>query len=114
VIKFYSCNTTDDVVNKIVNVLPQYQECIKSWKREGYTIVGYARKSKGKVDDETRIKLLNLMCQRLKARSSIDKIFVSPCANAGDPLMQRDMQSNQNILHKLEVDGDMQGLKKRS
>jgi hypothetical protein len=26
--------------------------------------------------------------------------------------MQRDMQSNQNILHKLEVDGDMQGLKK--
>jgi hypothetical protein len=28
--------------------------------------------------------------------------------------MQRDMQSNQNILHKLEVDGDMQGLKKSS
>jgi hypothetical protein len=79
----------------------------------GYTIVEYARKSKGKDDDQIRLKLLNLMCQRLKARSSVDKIYVSTCADAGDPLTQRNIESNENMLRKVEVDGGMQGIKKR-
>ncbi|KAI9245017.1 hypothetical protein EDC94DRAFT_637933 [Helicostylum pulchrum] len=47
-------------------------------KEIGYEVVGYTRKSKGEKDDIIRIRLLNLMLEKLKTRSLADKVFVSP------------------------------------
>lgn len=70
--------------------------CIKSLKKDGHHIIGYARKSKGKEPEETRVKLLRLMSDCLRSRSLVDRIFVSYSCNANDPLNSRDQ--NQKIV----------------
>ncbi|KAI8378942.1 hypothetical protein BD560DRAFT_315036, partial [Blakeslea trispora] len=58
--------------------------------KEGYSVIGYARKSKGKKTENTRIKLLQLICNCLRNRSLVDYVFVSCFYNAGDPLHSKD------------------------
>ncbi|KAI8328574.1 hypothetical protein BC941DRAFT_363650, partial [Chlamydoabsidia padenii] len=37
----------DNAANKITNYFPRYRDHIKVLKKEGYTIIGYIRKSPG-------------------------------------------------------------------
>ncbi|CDS13306.1 hypothetical protein LRAMOSA05484 [Lichtheimia ramosa] len=83
---------------------------VQDLKKEGYSIVGYARKSRKDESDESRTRLLQQMAKRLKQRSLVDKIFVSPRANANEFMAERDLIKNQDLLRKLDVDGDAQDL----
>ncbi|ORE04991.1 hypothetical protein BCV72DRAFT_185580, partial [Rhizopus microsporus var. microsporus] len=56
---------------------------------EGYTIIGYVRKSPTAKDDANRIILSETMCNRLKERSAMGHISVSVCSQANDPLNER-------------------------
>ncbi|KAI9253035.1 hypothetical protein BY458DRAFT_522612 [Sporodiniella umbellata] len=102
----------DDTIDKIVNYLPKYQHNIETLKKEGYLIIGYARKSKQNIDLHVRVRLLQLMVDRLQERSLVDKIFVSVNSSSSDPLIERDSKPN-DIIEKLKyVDGDIQELLK--
>ncbi|CEG80523.1 hypothetical protein RMATCC62417_14845 [Rhizopus microsporus] len=70
--------------------LPRYQANLKTMKDNGYEIVGYTQKSIDEKDDMKRMRLLNLMIEKLKTRSLVDKVFVSPKSSAGDPFDKRD------------------------
>lgn len=98
-----------NIVNFIVEQLPLYQQTIQSFKNDGYNVIGYARKSKTKENDETRSNLLNIMCKNLKMRSMVDKVFVSFKTSSSDPIMDRDLGDDSKILEKLDVDGNTQG-----
>ncbi|KAI7872175.1 hypothetical protein BDF14DRAFT_1877989 [Spinellus fusiger] len=76
----------------------QYQTQIRELKKQGFSIIGYARKSVRSEDHETRIKLLRLMYRRLKERSMVDRVFVSYSSQASDPLSQRDMNQEYELL----------------
>lgn len=77
-------------------------------KKEGYNFIGYARKSYGNEDNDTRIRLLKMMCENLKERSLVDNVFVSITSKADELLAERDTK-NQNQLDELNVDGNTQG-----
>ncbi|KAI9033584.1 hypothetical protein CLU79DRAFT_724457 [Phycomyces nitens] len=70
----------------------------------------YILKSKGAKDHEIRIKLLNLMCRRLKERSLVDHVFVSYNSQANDPLAERDMKQKDELLTQLSVEGNTQDM----
>ncbi|KAI8142348.1 hypothetical protein BJV82DRAFT_516977, partial [Fennellomyces sp. T-0311] len=98
-----------EVTRRIVTLLPKYQEYIKDLQKNGHTIIEYIRKSKPKTeDDESRIKLLQRMSNKLRKRSLVQKVFASVSANASDSLFTRDLVKN-GLLEKAEADGDMQG-----
>ncbi|KAF7722064.1 hypothetical protein EC973_003746 [Apophysomyces ossiformis] len=99
----------DDIAKKVLDYLPHYQLFVQNLKDEGYNIVGYARKSRKNENDESRIRLLQQMAMRLKERSLVDKIFVSPRANANELMVERDLTKNEDLLKQLSVDGDAQG-----
>ncbi|KAI7892940.1 uncharacterized protein EV154DRAFT_561857 [Mucor mucedo] len=84
----------DDVADKINNYLPSYQSYIKKLKEEGYTIIGYIRKSPGKEPDDRRRQLLKTMSLNLKERSLVDVVFASPCSRASDPVQSRDQNQH--------------------
>lgn len=79
----------------------EYQEYIK---KEGYSVIGYARRSKGKETEDTPVKLLQLMCNCLGNRSLVDCVFVSYSCNASDTLHSRD-KSQEKVLE----DGNTRG-----
>ncbi|ORX52022.1 hypothetical protein DM01DRAFT_1337010 [Hesseltinella vesiculosa] len=97
-----------DAVYKITSYLPRYQNYVKSLKKEGYVIIGYARKSPSVDCKFTQKRCLQSMCDRLKERSLVDSIFVSNYCKAAEPLADRDMKKNEDILAQLNVAGDMQ------
>lgn len=90
-------------------LLPRYQENLKKMKEDGYEVVGYTRKSKGEKDDIIRIRLLNLMLEKLKTRSLADRVFVSPNSSANDPFNQRDEKKPVEMMSHLIANGDTQG-----
>ncbi|RCH80362.1 hypothetical protein CU098_005056 [Rhizopus stolonifer] len=101
----------DDLVSSICTYLPRYQESLKNLKKNGFEIIGYARKSPTNEDVDNRTRLMKSMITNLKERSLATKIFVSPCSWASSPLQSRDLQSNsQDILNNLSVDGNTQDL----
>ncbi|ORX60326.1 hypothetical protein DM01DRAFT_1276722, partial [Hesseltinella vesiculosa] len=55
----------------------EYHTHIRNLKKEGFNILGYARKSNGPEPHEKRVQLLKLMCKRLKDRSLVDHVYVS-------------------------------------
>lgn len=61
--------------------LPRYQANLDIMKNTGYEIVGYARKSDGEKDDTKRVRLLNLMIEKLETRSLVDEVFVTNMLN---------------------------------
>jgi hypothetical protein len=81
-----------ETVKRIVCFLTEHQTQIRNLKKQGFNIIGYARKSEGTEDNETRINLLKLMCRHLKERSLVNHIFISYNSQANDPLAQRDMK----------------------
>lgn len=97
----------EDLINSICSYLPKYQESLKNLKKNGYEIIGYARKSPTGEDVIRRTRLLKSMVSNLKERSFAIKIFVSPCSLASSPLVSRDLQGNsQVIVDELSVDGN--------
>ncbi|EIE88215.1 hypothetical protein RO3G_12926 [Rhizopus delemar RA 99-880] len=48
------------------------------------------------------------MCDRLRERSLVDKLFVSVCSNANHPISERDVKVDKKIIEKLDVDGNTQ------
>ncbi|KAI8889955.1 hypothetical protein K501DRAFT_290645 [Backusella circina FSU 941] len=100
-----------DLINSICTYLPRYQESLKNLEKNGYEIIGYARKSPTGEDVTCRTRLLKSMISNLKERSFATKIFVSPCSWASTPLESRDLQPNsQAIMDDLSVDGNTQDL----
>lgn len=93
-----------DTLENVVNYFEEYQDYMQSLKKEGHSVIGYARKSQGKEQEDTRIRLLQLMCNCLKDRSLVDCVFVSYSSNASDPLHLRD-KSQETVL----ADGNTQG-----
>ena len=82
---------------------------MNSLKTEGFTIIGYARKSPSNDHKVNRVRCLRSMCGRLAERSLVDAIFISSCCKAADPLAERDMIQDGDILNTLNVAGNMQG-----
>ncbi|KAI9272515.1 hypothetical protein BY458DRAFT_546748 [Sporodiniella umbellata] len=99
---------SDDIAKKVLDYLPNYQLPIQSLKNKKKNIVGYARKSRTNVNDESRIWLLQQGASRLKGRSLVDKIFVSLCANANELMVEKDFIKNDDLLEKLTVNVDAQ------
>lgn len=105
-----TCKFLDSTVKRIAECLPTYQTLVQSLKDEGYTMIGYARKSPTTKDNNVnRTKLLEAMCNRLKERSAVDHIFVSVCSKASDPFNERDKTKDSELLAKLNASGDTQG-----
>ncbi|KAI7896737.1 uncharacterized protein EV154DRAFT_490691 [Mucor mucedo] len=102
----------ENIIKSITTAIPHYQNHISSLKKQGYSIIGYARKSVGFNNDNNRKSLLNGMVQCLKERSLCDKVFVSCSCSAGDELTSRDMNANTvGLLNELiGVDGDTQSM----
>ena len=94
-----------NVVKFIVEQLPLYQQTIQSFKNDGYSVIGYARKPRTKESDETRSNLLNMMCKKLKMRSMIDKVFVSFKSSSNDPIIDRDLDDDGNTQGKNAIKG---------
>ena len=65
-------------------LLDDYQTEIRILKKQGFTVIGYTRKSKSDEDIETRTRLLNLMYKRLKERSLVDHVFASYTSQTND------------------------------
>jgi hypothetical protein len=63
---------------------------VKNLEEEGYDLIGYIRKSKGKNNDATRIRLLEAMATRLRERSSVRTVYASPFSNSSDTGKKRD------------------------
>ena len=95
-------------LKKISKYLPKYQKYVNSLKNKGFSIIGYARKSPGNDNEANRVRCLRSMCDRLVERSLVDAVFTSSCCKAADPLAERDMIKNTDILTTLNVAGDMQ------
>lgn len=94
------CFTTEDTLKKVAFYLEEYQNYIKSLKKEGYNVIGYARKPKGNETEE----LLQLMCNCLRDSLLVDTIFVSYICTASDTLHLRDKHQEKAL-----EDGNTQG-----
>ncbi|KAI9481055.1 MAG: hypothetical protein EXX96DRAFT_522599 [Benjaminiella poitrasii] len=100
----------EHIIENTVSHLPRYQRFIQSLKDEGYHVIGYARKSICEKDDDSRVRLLNLMCKYLKSRSLVSKVFASVYCNANEPLLERDLSKQKLLLPQILADGDMQNM----
>lgn len=109
----YESKLLAETVKSIVRDQIKYQTQIRDLKKQGFSIIGYARKSVGYEDLETRIKLLRLMCRRLKERSIVDRVFVFYSSQASDLLSQRDMKQENELLTQLFAEGSTQGKQMR-
>ncbi|PHZ07179.1 uncharacterized protein RHIMIDRAFT_316939 [Rhizopus microsporus ATCC 52813] len=99
----------DDIKSAICQFLPLYQESIKNLKRNGFEIVGYARKSPSNDKNENRVKLLQKMVDNLQSRSLTTRIYVSFSSCASTPFSERDTTTNKSMIAKLSnVNGDTQ------
>ncbi|ORX54058.1 hypothetical protein DM01DRAFT_1287208, partial [Hesseltinella vesiculosa] len=97
----------------IVNHLPTYHLFIEQLKTNGYEIIGYARKSAGSEELDTRVRLLQCMIDKLKERSLATKVFVSTSSSASQPLCERDIVKDAKVLEKLiGLSGTTQGKSK--
>ncbi|ORE07831.1 hypothetical protein BCV72DRAFT_225928 [Rhizopus microsporus var. microsporus] len=79
---------------------------IEKPQKNGYEIIGYARKSPTGEDVACRTRLLKSMVSSLKERSFATKISVSSCIWASS----RDLQGNLQVMDDLSVDGNTQDL----
>ncbi|CEG81982.1 hypothetical protein RMATCC62417_16116 [Rhizopus microsporus] len=95
----------------IISFIPDYQKHIKGLKEQKILIIGYVRKSPGNEKEKTRIQLVQKMVNCLNNRSFVDKVFVSSCSSASDPLASRGLKDNQQTLGKISnVTGSIQGI----
>ncbi|KAG0167033.1 hypothetical protein DFQ30_006471 [Apophysomyces sp. BC1015] len=100
-----------DMVKRITNYLPAYHLFVEKLKTKGYEVIGYARKSVGPEDSDTRVRLLQSMIDKLKERSLKSKVFISTSSSASQLFSERDAVKNSEIPRKLVgVEGTTQDL----
>ncbi|KAI7904494.1 uncharacterized protein BX663DRAFT_502579 [Cokeromyces recurvatus] len=51
-----------------------------------------------------------MMCKKLRMRSAVEKIFVSSKISTNDPIMDRDVDDDNQLLEKLDADGNTQDM----
>lgn len=85
---------------------------MKSLEEEGYELIGYIRKSKGKEKDDVRVRLLETMAIRLTERCSVKAIYASPFSNSMDEIASRDLcEKSKPLVEQLNnVSGSAQGI----
>ncbi|KAI9254942.1 hypothetical protein EDC94DRAFT_587290 [Helicostylum pulchrum] len=71
-----------------------------------------ARKSKNEKNENIRIRLLNQMAQKLEERSLVDMVFMSPNTNSNEPITNRDVSKNNEMMSQLKANGDTQDMLK--
>lgn len=71
-------------------------------ERNGYEIIGYARKSPSNDTLETRVRLLQTMIHNLRDRSFASRIYVSTSSYASTPFNERDSKTNDEIIGDLQ------------
>ncbi|ORE03718.1 hypothetical protein BCV72DRAFT_244191 [Rhizopus microsporus var. microsporus] len=98
------------IIERIVFLLHDHQTEIRNLKQQEFTVIGYARKSKSGEDVETRTRLLNLMCKRLKERSLVDHVFVSYASQGNDQLAKRDLKQTSETYKGLHAEGSTQDM----
>ncbi|KAI9033890.1 hypothetical protein CLU79DRAFT_692379, partial [Phycomyces nitens] len=81
----------------------------RTLKKQGYTVVGYARKLTSDEDTATRTRLLNAMSKRLKERSLVDRIFASYASQSNAQLSKRDLKTAMEQYKDLQAEGNTQG-----
>ncbi|KAG1164713.1 hypothetical protein G6F37_000054 [Rhizopus arrhizus] len=73
--------------------------------------IGYARKSPTDETKESRIRLLQLMVNKLYFRGKCEEVFVSPICKADQPILERDSPKQDDLLLNLkESHGDISDL----
>ncbi|KAI8988016.1 hypothetical protein BDF20DRAFT_853347 [Mycotypha africana] len=101
----------NDIAKGIKEDIPKIQQYIGNLKSDGFEVIGYVRKSYGNEDRNTRIRLLQSMIDKMLERLSVDKIYVSPMSQAGEPFSSRDVNHDSPILRELnKVEGTTQDL----
>lgn len=100
----------DNVAKSIISYIPEYQSHIRNLKEEGYCIIGYARKSKYKEEEEVRLRLLQKMVDSLKNRSLVDQAFTIICSSASSLISSRDLNCDKSIEKIEKVNGNTQGI----
>ncbi|KAG1052904.1 hypothetical protein G6F43_004984 [Rhizopus delemar] len=95
-----------DTLKNVATYLHEYQEYMTSLKKNIFSVIGYVPKSKSREEKDTRKRLLDIMCSRLRSRSLVDRVFVAYCCNANDPLHTRDKKRQETVLEELKADGD--------
>lgn len=99
----------DYVVKSIREYIPKYQRHIKKMKQDGFSVIGYCRKSCTNDDNGTRVRLLQTMVDRLQEKSLVDRVFVSPFSSADEEINSRDTQDNFAMNQLENVSGNTQG-----
>ncbi|KAI8047843.1 uncharacterized protein B0P05DRAFT_565257 [Gilbertella persicaria] len=76
-----------------------------------YITIGYARKSPTDETKESRIRLLQLMVNKLYFRGKCEEVFVSPICKADQPILERDSPKQDDLLlHLKGSHGDISDL----
>ncbi|KAL1926451.1 hypothetical protein VTP01DRAFT_5780 [Rhizomucor pusillus] len=79
-------------------------------KQDGFSVIGYCRKSCTNDDNGTRVRLLQTMVDRLQEKSLVDRVFVSPFSSADEEINSRDTQGNFAMNQLENVSGNTQDL----
>ncbi|KAI8096331.1 uncharacterized protein BX664DRAFT_323677 [Halteromyces radiatus] len=100
----------DDLLVAICNYLPKYKESILHLKKNGYEVIGYARKSPDGSDPATRLQHLQQMVNNLRERSLVDKTYVSISSLASSPFNERDLNVVDDMEKLEHVTGNTQDM----
>ncbi|KAI7847084.1 hypothetical protein BDC45DRAFT_611280 [Circinella umbellata] len=111
---YFGKTTKSRVSGKQKNALPRtpnpgfLQHCKSSYGN--WINIGYARKSPSDESEDTRIRLIDKMIQKLQNIMLCSKIYVSPTCKSTSSIVRRDTEQ-QSIITKLKNnDGTMQDL----
>ncbi|KAI9365299.1 hypothetical protein BD770DRAFT_378230 [Pilaira anomala] len=85
---------------------------MKILEEEGYELIDYLRKSKGKEKDNVSVRLLETMAIRLTERCSVKAVYASPFSNSMDETASRDLcEKSKSLVKRLnKVSGSVQGI----
>jgi hypothetical protein len=72
--------------------------------------IGYAKKSPTNETGASRVRLVQIMVNKLYFRGKCEQVFVSPCCLVNQPLLERDHPRANEILSSLNgCHGDITG-----
>jgi hypothetical protein len=86
----------------ICDYLPKYKSSFLNLKINNYEIIGNAHKSPSNINLDTRLKLLQQMISNLRDRSLVDEVYVSISSQASSPFNDRELNTSDEIMKKLE------------
>ncbi|KAI8095515.1 hypothetical protein BDF21DRAFT_470243 [Thamnidium elegans] len=102
----------DKAVLAITDHPPYYKAFMKNLEEEGYELISYIRKPKGKEKDDVRVRLLETMAIRLTERCSVKAVYASPFSNSMDEIASRDLcEKSKSLVKQLNnVSGSAQDI----